>query len=156
MRSTGTLRTQPKRSAVKTSAKRGPISRIARSTKRYGKQTLRELLLSKTFHASFKVIVGLLIASSAFYGAYAFIGNSVQNDVVISQSEIIARIAKHTEIPDEAPEAIVRVQDAETLQKQAALFGNVKEGDYIVIFHSMAVVYDLRNDRIVALKSSAR
>ena len=97
----------------------------------------------------------MLVAGSAMYGAYAFIGNSVVNDVVVSKSEIIARVAKHTELPTEEPEAVVRVQDAETLQKQAALYGNVKEGDYILVYPSLAVVYDLRNDRIVALKSTA-
>ena len=139
------------------SRKRGnAFSHFARTTKRYGKQTLRDILLSKTFHSGFKVLLGLLISGSALYGAYAFIGTTVANDVVVSQSEIIARIAKHTELPEGAPEAIVRVQDPETLQKQAALYENVKEGDYIVIYPSLAVVYDLRNDHIVALKSTSR
>lgn len=145
-----------KRSSVNKTRARSPLSRIARSTKRYGKQTLRDILLSKTFHSAFKIFLGLLISGSAFYGAYAFIGNSIQNDVVISQAEILARISKHTELPSGDPEAIVRVQDPETLQKQAALYENVKEGDYIVIYPTLAVVYDLRNDRIVALKSTQR
>jgi hypothetical protein len=46
-----------------------------------------------------------------------FIGTTVQNDVVYLAIRNHSRISKHTEIPDEAPEAIVRVQDAETLQK---------------------------------------
>jgi hypothetical protein len=129
---------------------------MARSTKRYGKQTLRDLLLSKTFHNTFKVFVGLLISGSALYGAYAFIGNSVSNEVVVSKSEILARVGKHTQLPEGEPEAVVRVQDPETLQKQNDLYENVKEGDYIVIYPTLAVVYDLRNDRIVALKNSHR
>jgi hypothetical protein len=129
---------------------------MARSTKRYGKQTLRDLLLSKTFHSTFKVFVGLLISGSALYGAYAFIGNSVSNDVVVSKSEILARVGKHTQLPEGEPEAVVRVQDPETLQKQNSLYENVKEGDYIVIYPTLAVVYDLRNDRIVALKNTRR
>lgn len=132
------------------------LSRIARSTKRIGKQTLRDILLSKTFNGGFKVFIGLLITGSALYGAYAFIGESIVNDVVVSQSEIIARISKHTQLPEGTPEAIVRVQDAETLHKQATLYENVKEGDYIVIYPTVAVVYDLLNDRIVALKSLRR
>jgi hypothetical protein len=145
-----------KRSSLTKTKTRTPLSRIIRTTKRYGKQTLRDLLLSKTFHSAFKVFIGLLISGSAFYGAYAFIGNSIQNDVVVSQSEILSRISKHTELPSGEPEAIVRVQDPETLQKQAALYENVKEGDYIVIYPTLAVVYDLRNDHIVALKSTQR
>ncbi|MEZ0208798.1 MAG: hypothetical protein ACAH17_01320 [Candidatus Paceibacterota bacterium] len=148
------------RSTSKTSLVRrksaGPLSQFARSTKRYGKQTLRDILLSKTFHSGFKVLIGLLVSGSALYGAYAFIGTTIANDVVVSQSEIIARISKHTELPEGDPEAIVRVQDPETLQKQAALYENVKEGDYIVIYPTVAVVYDLRNDHIVALKSTRR
>lgn len=140
----------------RTSQKTGTLSRIAKTTKRYGKQTLRDLLLSKTFHSTFKVFFGLLIVGSALYGAYAFIGNAVVNDVVVSKSEIIARVGKHIELPAGEPEALVRVQDAETLQKQAPLYENVKEGDYILVYPSLAVVYDLRNDHIVALKSTRR
>lgn len=140
----------------RTVKKSGSLSRVARATKRYGKQTLREILLSKTFHSAFKVSFGLLVLGSAMYGAYAFIGNAVANDVVVSKSEIVARVGKHIELPKEEPEAVVRVQDAETLQKQAALYENVKEGDYILVYSSLAVVYDLRNDHIVALKSTRK
>lgn len=132
------------------------LSRIGHATKRYGKQTLRDLLLSKTFHSTFKVFIGLLISGSALYGAYAFIGNSIANDVVVSKSEILARVAKHTPLPEGEPEAVVRVQDPESLKKQNNLYENVKEGDYIVIYPTLAVVYDLRNDHIVALKSTHR
>ncbi len=136
--------------------KQSPLSKMVRTTKRYGKQTLRDLLLSKTFHGTFKVLVAVLISGSALYGAYAFIGNAVANDVIVSKSEILARVAKHTELPEGEPEAVVRVQDPETLKIQNSLYENVKEGDYIVIYPTLAVVYDLRNDHIVALKSTRR
>lgn len=135
---------------------RGGVRKLTRAAKRYGKQTLRDLLLSKTFHAGFKILIGLAIGSSALYGTYAFIGKSVANEVVVSESEILTRIGKHATLPPGKPEAIVRVQDPETLRSQADLYENVKEGDYIVIYSSLAVVYDLRNDRIIALKSTER
>lgn len=151
-----TKKTTPLRTMRRTVKRESPLSRVARTTRRYGKQTLRDLLLSKTFHSAFKVVLGLLVTGSALYGAYAFIGNAVADDVVVSKSEIIARVAKHIELPNEDPEAVVRVQDAETLQKQAVLYENVKEGDYILVYQSLAVVYDLRNDHIVALKSTRK
>lgn len=158
---------QPVRNAQKTSLKKAVpsrvtrkqatvVSKVVRATKRYGKQTLRDLLLSKTFHGAFKVFIGLLISGSALYGAYGFIGNAVANDVVVSKSEILVRVAKHIELPDMEPEAVVRVQDPETLKSQNALYENVKVGDYIVIYPTLAVVYDLRSDRIIALKSSRK
>jgi hypothetical protein len=128
------------------------LSKIARTTKRYGKQTLRDLLLSKTFHTSFKIFLGLMISSSALYGAYALIGNTLANDIVVSKSEILMRVAKHTELPKGNPEAVVRVQDAESLKKQNDFYSNVKEGDYIVMYQDLAIIYDLRNDSVVALK----
>lgn len=152
-----TVRTTKRPLSSKVShTKRGGVQKLTRAAKRYGKQTLRDLLLSKTFHAGFKVLVGLAIGSSALYGAYALIGKSVANEVVVSESEILARIGKHATLPPGKPEAIVRVQDPETLKDQADLYENVKEGDYIVIYPSLAVVYDLRNDRIIALKSTER
>ncbi|MFA6608493.1 MAG: hypothetical protein WCT07_01110 [Candidatus Paceibacterota bacterium] len=141
---------------VTSRTKRGAISKMARSTKRYGKQTLRDLLLSKTFHTSFKVLVGLMISASALYGSYAFIGNTFANDVVVSKSEILSRVSKHVQLPTEAPDAVVRVQDAGVLKKQNDFYVNVKEGDYIIMYTNIAVIYDLRNDSIVALKRTER
>lgn len=152
-----TMRTTKKSVSSKVShTKRSGVGKFTRAAKRYGKQTLRDLLLSKTFHAGFKVMIGLAIGGSALYGTYAFIGKSVANEVVVSESEILTRIGKHATLPPGEPEAIVRVQDPEALRNQAALYENVKEGDYIVIYPSLAVVYDLRNDRIIALKTTER
>lgn len=137
-------------------AKSGSISKIARTTKRYGKKTLREILLSKTFHVSFKVFVGLMISGSALYGAYAFIGNTFANDVIVSKSEILSRVSKHIELPEGNPDAVVRVQDASVLKKQNDFYTNVKVGDYIVMYSNIALIYDLRNDSIVALKRTER
>ena len=150
------IKTPPKK-ATQSRVKRSPLSKIARTTKRYGKKTLREILLSKTFHVSFKVIVGLMISGSALYGAYAFIGNTFANDVVVSKSEILSRVSKLVELPkEEDPDAVVRVQDAGVLKKQNDFYANVKEGDYIVMYSNIALIYDLRNDSIVAFKRTER
>lgn len=137
---------------LKSVSRQGSISRITRITKSYGKRTLRDLLLSKTFHSTFKIIVGLMVFGSALYGVYAFIGNTFANNIVVSKSEILVRVAKHTELPASDPDAVVRVQDAEILKKQNDFYTNVKEGDYIVMYANLAIIYDLRNDSIVALK----
>ncbi|MDB5260007.1 MAG: hypothetical protein JWN37_238 [Candidatus Nomurabacteria bacterium] len=147
------LNKQTSKTVRKSSFKRkGALSKITRSTKRFGKQTLRDILLSKTFHSSFKVLIGLLISGTALYGAYAFIGNTFANDIIVSKSEILARVGKHTDLPQDLPEAVVRVQDPDILKKQQAFYENVKEGDYIIIYPKLAVIYDLRNDSIIALK----
>ena len=151
-----TINRRPLKKRIASRTRRTPLSRIAHNTKRYGKQTLRDLLLSKTFGNSFKILIGCMIAGSALYGSYAFIGNTFANDVIVSKSEILSMVAKHTELPSEEPDAVVRVQDAPTLQKQNEFYANVKEGDYIIMYPQLAIVYDLRNDSIVALKRTER
>ncbi len=97
-----------------------------------------------------------MVVGSALYGAYAWIGNTLANDIVVSKSEILTRVAKKVELPKGEPDAVVRVQDADTLKKQQGFYADVKEGDYIVMYPGLAVIYDLRNDSIVALKRSER
>lgn len=132
------------------------LSRTIRVTKRYGKQTLRAMLLSHMFHTTFKVFVGLVISYAALHGAYIYIGKSFADDIVVSQSEIIARVAKLTEVPLGAPEDIVRVQNPDDLRKQNSFYQDVKEGDYIVMYPKLAVIYDLRNNSIVAVRKTER
>ena len=121
--------------------------------KRYAKQGIRSVLLSPTFHTSFKIITGLVISTGLLYGSYLYVGKTFANEVVISQSEIVARVAKLTHLPQETPYEIVRVQDKETLRKQNEFYKDVEEGDYILMYKDLAVIYDLRDNRIVATKS---
>lgn len=120
--------------------------------KRYTKQGLRSMLLSPVFHSSFKVISVALLAFGALYASYFYISKSFANEVVVSQSEIVARVAMLTTLPNEEPNDIVRVQDEEVLRKQNPFYKDVKEGDYILMYKNTAIIYDLRNNVIVALK----
>jgi hypothetical protein len=133
---------------------RGYLSGVSRSTRRYGKRALRGILLSHTFHSAFKIVTGLLISGAVLYGSYALMGKSLAHDVVVSKSEIVSRIAKLTPIPEEVPDAVVRVQDPDALKKQNIFYDHVKEGDYIVMYPKVAIIYDLRNNEIVAVKKT--
>ena len=114
------------------------------------------MLLSKAFHTTFKIGIITLIVGSALYGTYAFIGNNLDDKVVVSKTEIVARVRAHTTLPETEPEAVVRVENADTLKKQNPFYENIKEGDYIIIYPMLAVIYDLRKDTIVALKRKDR
>ena len=126
--------------------------KIKNSVKRRSKQALRDMLLSKLFHTGFKIVVGVLLFSGVSYGLYSYYNPALKNDVVVSKSEIVDRVSKLTTIPEGEPDAVVRVQDPETLKKQNIFYTNVKEGDYIVMYPKIAVIYDLRNNSIVAEK----
>ncbi len=125
-------------------------------TNHYAKRTLRYILLSKTFQITVKAMLFVMLLSTGLYGAYAVIENTVAEDIIISKSEIINRVMKLTTLPNENPEAVVRVENPENLQKQNSFYSGVKEGDYIIVYPELAVIYDLRNDAIVGLKVSDR
>lgn len=128
------------------------LLKVIRVAKRQSKRTLRNVLLSKVFNLSFKVIFCIVVTGIGVYGAYAFMEIAFGNNIVVSKSEILSRIEKHTPLPAGEPQDIVRVQDENTLKTQNVLFKDVQEGYYIIVYPSLAIVYDLRNDAIVAMK----
>ena len=143
----------PQEETKKVKATRKKIrSPYSRKLKRYAKQGLKSILLSPLFHSSFRVVTAILISSSLLYGSYLFIGRTFANEIIVSQSEIVARVSKLTTLPSEAPYEIVRVQDEEDLRKQNPFYKDVKEGNYILMYKNLAVIYDLRNNAIVAIK----
>lgn len=143
-------------SVVTRASSKKPSSSLVKKMKRYGKQTLRSILLSHTFHTSFKIVAGLVISTGLFYGSYLAIGTSFANEVVISKGEIVTRVSKLTSLPGEEPYDIVRVQDPEYLKKQNIFYKDIEEGDYILMYPNLAVIYNLRNNQIVAVKQGVR
>ncbi len=130
------------------------FSRVVHSTKRYSKQTLKKILLSKIFHSAFRIFISVSITVATLYGAYSYFHTTLLNDVVVSKSEIVDRVSKLVALPNEDPQDVVRVEDAEILKKQNSFYENVKVGDYIIMYQRVAVIYDLRNNTIVAMKKS--
>jgi hypothetical protein len=127
-------------------------SPYVKKLKRYAKQGARAMLLSPVFHSTFKIVATTVIATSMLYASYLYIGKTFANEVVVSQSEIVARVGKLTSLPNEDPYEIVRVQDEEDLRKQNPFYKDVREGQYILVYKNLAVIYDLRNNTIVGIK----
>lgn len=126
---------------------------VKRKVVLWSKKQIKKLLLLPSFHTFFRFFVTGLVLLSALYGVYAFIGKTLSEDVVISKSEIISRVEKLAVLPPgELPQAVVRVEDPETLQKQNSFYQGVKEGDYVLIYQNTAIIYDLINNKIVNIK----
>ncbi|MDQ5962305.1 MAG: hypothetical protein QG653_112 [Patescibacteria group bacterium] len=131
-------------------------SSSSRTKKNKTKKFIKSVLLSRSFQITVKTFLFLLLVSSFSYGTYALVGDSVAEDVIVSKSEIVKRVTELASLPVNDPQAVVRVEDAEKLQKQNDFYSTVKEGDYIVVYQDVAIIYDLRNDAIVGVKRSDR
>ena len=140
------IKNSSKVTAKKSSALHG------KKIKRYTKQAVKTVLLSPTFHSAFKIMSVAVISVALLYASYFFIGKTFANEVVVSQSEIVARVSQLTELPKEAPYDVVRVQDGNALRTQNPFYKDIKEGDYILIYKDLAVIYDLRNNAIIGIK----
>ncbi len=119
------------------------------------KRRLKSFLLSKLLHVGFYFILVIVVGVSILWGLYNIMKPVLRNNVVVSQSEIITRVSKLVTLPqNESPDAIVRVEDADILQKQSDFYrsSGVKEGDYILMYPSVAIIYDLRNNTVIAVK----
>jgi hypothetical protein len=127
-------------------------SPYARKYKRYTKLVVKSLLLSPVFHSTFKVVSVALVSFGLLYASYFFIGKTFANEVVVSKSEIVSRVSILVALPNEEPYEIVRVQDEADLQKQNPFYKDIQEGDYILVYKDMAVIYDLRNNVIKGIK----
>lgn len=125
---------------------------IGKKMKRHGKLFVRDLLLSRHFATFCKTLVVVGVCAFVVHGSYGYINKTFANEVIVSQGEIIDRVGKLVELPKDAPYEIVRVQDEEELRAQNDFYHDVKEGDYIVMYKHLAVIYDFRKDVIVALK----
>lgn len=151
--SSGVRKKTTEKEAVFTSRiKRTTTSPYIKKIKRYAKQGVKSLLLSPVFHSSFKIIAVTTVVTGMLYASYLYIGKTFANEIVISQSEIVSRVGKLTSLPQEDPYEIVRVQDEEDLRKQNPFYKDVKEGQYILIYKNIAVIYDLRNNVIIGIK----
>ena len=139
---------------VKKDKKNKITTKVVSHKKNYAKHFVRTLLLSKRFYLVCKILLGVVLLIFAFYGIYSYINTSFAHGVVVSQSEIIDRVAKLTTLPPGPPSSVVRVEDPETLKKQNIFLGNAKNGDYILMYEKAAIIYDLRNNSIVAVKKS--
>lgn len=146
VKATSTRSTKSATAAKKVTSSKGKI------LKRYTKRGVKSLLLSPVFQYTFKTLSVVFVFSGFLYASYFFIGKTFANEVVISQSEIISRVSKLTAVPKEEPYEIVRVQDEDNLRKQNSFYKDVHEGDYILMYRDVAVIYDLRNNVIVGVK----
>lgn len=127
-------------------------SPLVKKMKRYTKQGVKSMLLSSWFHSTCKIVSVAVIVIGTLYSSYLYIGKTFANEVVVSQSEIVSRVGKLTQLPQEVPDEIVRVQDPEDLKKQNPFYRDIEEGDYILMYKSVAVIYNLRDNRIVGVK----
>ena len=120
------------------------LKALHKNIKLKSKKFLKSSLSSKSFNLGVKVFA----LACVLFGMSYFIYGEFVNNVVVSQSEIIRRVSKHVNLPETDPLSVVRVDNAESLRSQNNFYKDINEGDYILAYRNIVVVYDLRNDKV--------
>ena len=110
----------------------------------------RRISFSKTLKLLFLSSVSTLVIIIIIYG---FINSSRTNAESITQESVISQLSKQIVLPDEVPSTFLRVSDAQTLASQDDFYKNTKNGDYIIVYSSLALVYDFSDDKIENIKT---
>lgn len=90
-------------------------------------------------------IFGVYKLAAVGYGYYT--GES--SSKTLSEKEIVSRIATHMIVPKEDVSMMIKVKDSETMRRESAFYKDVQKGDYVVVYPSLAVIYNQKEDRVV-------
>jgi hypothetical protein len=107
--------------------------------------------------SSFKLLRLIFVFSSSFFIIfiilYSIINSNRSNAESITQDKIISQLSKTINLPNEGLISVMRVSDAKSLSIQDNLYKNVKNGDYIIVYKSMILVYDFDSRFIKDIKT---
>lgn len=110
----------------------------------------RRISLSRSFKVMFLSIVSGLVVVIVIFG---YINSAKTKAESVTQENVISQLSKQISLPSEAPVTFLRVSDAKNLSLQDEFYKNVQNGDYIIVYRSMALVYDFSNNKIENVKT---
>ena len=110
--------------------------------------------------SAFKLLRLIFVSSTSifilFIILYGVIKSNRTNAESITQDTVISQLSKTINLPENDLVSIMRVPDAKTLSNQDNLYKNVKNGDYIIVFKSMVLVYDFDSRFIKDIKTTSQ
>ncbi len=108
--------------------------------------------------SSFKLVRLIFVFSSfslvIFVVLYGLVNSSKSKAESITQDTVISQLSKAINLPEEGPISIMRVSNAKVLASQNELYKDIKNGDYIIVFKSMILVYDFDSSFIKDIKTN--
>lgn len=111
----------------------------------------RRISFSKLFKLSLIFTSFLVIV---FITVYAMFLTNHTNAETITQKTILNKLSQTLTLPDQPITSVMRVSNAEELAKENAFYKDVKNGDYIIVFQNMVIIYDFNKGLIKNVKTN--
>lgn len=67
----------------------------------------------------------------------------------IEDKDVISYISKHITLPNEDIMAMIKVKNPLDLEEVSPIYKGVQKDDYILVYSSLAIIYDAKNDKIL-------
>ncbi len=110
----------------------------------------RRINLNRFFKFSLLTISFIFIV---FISIYAFFLKNKTNAESINQTTILNQLSKNIILPKEEIINIMRISNAKELSSQDKFYENIENGDYILIFKNMSMIYDFDKNLIKNIKT---
>lgn len=117
-------------------------------------QDLLAFLFRQKKVAFFIVAVFLLIVG--IFSGVDYMKKNVLESSSFSDEYILKKLGTHINLPPEYPISLVRVEDSEALKRELPLQTKLKNGDYIIVYPKLYIIYDAQHDTVVFTKESQR
>lgn len=103
---------------------------------------------------SLLMLVGFL--SFGCLTSYKYVQAKMQETSSFSDKFILQKVRNLTPLPDGNPESLVRVENPEKLRGENPFYSDIKEGDYIIAYPKMFIIYDALHNEIKKIKESSK
>lgn len=114
------------------------------------KKNQRRISFSKLFKWAFVSVFFISIVFAVIYGVFL---NNKTSAESINQNTILNQLAKNLILPEDEIINIMRVSNAKDLEKQDIFYKNVKNGDYVIIYKSMIILFNFDKSLIKGIKT---
>lgn len=114
------------------------------------KKNQRRISVFKLTKVLFLSISFLAVVVIVVYGV--FLTNKT-NAESITQDTVLTQLSKQIILPDQELLSVKRVFDAKTLASQEDFYKNLKNGDYIIVYKHMVLLYDFDDSIIKNVKT---
>ncbi len=102
------------------------------------------------------ITVTLFLFIVSLFVSYRYVQAKVNETDTFSDMYILEKVGTKITLPSGIPHSLVRVENAEKLQKEHFFYKDVKEGHYIIAYPKLFVIYDAVHDEIISVKESSQ
>ena len=67
----------------------------------------------------------------------------------VTEADVIAQVARLIQLPQENMDIMVKVKNPKILENESDFYKGVKKDDYIIVYPSLALIYEAKSDTIV-------